>query len=1159
MLDNSESDFLVFDIKRFKKLNERTNELSQLSKDQDVLLLLGGSGSGKSTTLHFLAGSTLHHDLIDGISHLTPSKIKHESLNDVRTSPHARSETHQLKLIPINFSDVGLPRDGGIVVCDTPGLFTNHGSEADIANSLALLEVMKVAKSVRPVVHINYNSVGDRGEGFKEIAHSLLKIFKNISDYLSSFKYVFTKYPNEELSQINALVNSVKKNLSPTELSDKYFVAVLESIIDATMESVIALDPQEDEPKKIIRILTKANPIMHPHEVFHFYAPDKSILALKSQIIRHQQMIQDSVKENYLLAQNKLEQLKILKNSLALDFVKDAYESSSKLFIQNSDLTKISSLSAEVLHSEFASSAESINQPLIRTSEKIDENNEQTKPTNTISNKVIKSANTINIIGMVKIDTPREELFKLSDEDNNEEQSRIMSYSLGVRDYKNLIEVNNATHRLKSPKLTCWFEKKVIDNFNLIKELFNSDSQMLYEMEIVITSYDKMLDTIDKLSQEKGISYLISQGYDQIDSLLMKIEQFTNGLKELSLEMMKIEAQKESNVTFVNKLYSIKSIYESMLITPGIIYPIRYCFYLFGSQLGFTEDIWKNANDYLRINGYENIGELKLSIDKRLLQIAELDAFLKSKRNCSETTAKDLEKCQEIFNVYHKTIEGRKWLLKRQTEQFLQKQGFTSINELKDNIKMIKDKVTSLLIRAELNYNFFCVFDTPLLEDVYIFLSTCKSLRICSQDLTITTSMFNDFMSKYSALTQRKLVDFSKNVSLYSEFEIQISTPWILESLRVLKEMLNGPKKISIFFPNKITENFLDDLQNQHFHLSDQMMDFERGWNLDLLFSKLQVIKLLTVFDSFFTDRLFSKLYHDNHNKFYSLIVETTNLAEASIKNGNFFEAARNLEILRKLEVFDNDFVKQLFIKLKKHLSSKLVEDISRLTQDVIFIDRRNYKIELIRVINKIKNLSYAKESCVNYLDTNLLTLDHLNKSIESNVNLLRDIFIKNISSSEIFIDSSDFFEAEENLNIVKQLTFILESYISPQDSERALQLSVRLKEKFESSIVFYLSMDINDYIDSPPSFIFEKLDKFHSSDLKQYKIALSKLKDNVISRFNNELEKLKALSEEGARNKFLKKCQLILKTLPNYIREFLSVKLQDCNHQISENKGNSL
>ncbi|CAF4659979.1 unnamed protein product, partial [Rotaria sp. Silwood2] len=115
------------------RLFEKVDETAHLIKGEDIILLLGGTGAGKSTTIHFLGGSLLKEIKVTGLNHIHPVEIKNPDLKKITTTPFARSETQCITPVRIYFRDIGGSYNESIILCDTPGFEDTHGPEVDIA------------------------------------------------------------------------------------------------------------------------------------------------------------------------------------------------------------------------------------------------------------------------------------------------------------------------------------------------------------------------------------------------------------------------------------------------------------------------------------------------------------------------------------------------------------------------------------------------------------------------------------------------------------------------------------------------------------------------------------------------------------------------------------------------------------------------------------------------------------------------------------------------------------------------------------------------------------------------------------------------------------------------------------------------------------------
>lgn len=106
-------------VKLLKELNEKNKNASELIKDKDIILLLGGTGVGKSLTIHYLCGSKFREETRNGLNHITPIDVKSDALENVKTSPFAQSETQYL--YPVEITVKKPSGDVKIQLCDTPG------------------------------------------------------------------------------------------------------------------------------------------------------------------------------------------------------------------------------------------------------------------------------------------------------------------------------------------------------------------------------------------------------------------------------------------------------------------------------------------------------------------------------------------------------------------------------------------------------------------------------------------------------------------------------------------------------------------------------------------------------------------------------------------------------------------------------------------------------------------------------------------------------------------------------------------------------------------------------------------------------------------------------------------------------------------------------
>ena len=308
------------------RLVEKVDTAAQLIRGKDIILFLGGSGSGKSTTIHFLAGSKMIEKTVNGLYHIAPDEVRNPDLRNVTTSPFAQSETRYITSVTVNFEDVEAYSPGSIILCDSPGFGDSGGPEVDIANGIGIVKAVRGCKSVKPVVLVSYQSIGDNFEGLKSLTHLLAGFIPGIQDQITAFSYLFTKYPEGQREAIHASLVDINKRLTDEEKSDSSFMNLFRDLLRKTRQRVRVLDPINDKPGDILDELAESRPIHDPDEVFQFSITEKSKAIVHEQVRIHQLSIMSATKRSeYSLIKYKLDQLKRLNELLHLNYIEEIY------------------------------------------------------------------------------------------------------------------------------------------------------------------------------------------------------------------------------------------------------------------------------------------------------------------------------------------------------------------------------------------------------------------------------------------------------------------------------------------------------------------------------------------------------------------------------------------------------------------------------------------------------------------------------------------------------------------------------------------------------------------------------------------------------------------------------------------------------------------
>ena len=324
---------------------KRNKDSAKIIENQSIVLFIGPTGAGKTTTVHFLAGSTLSEVTDeDGLRHFVPSNFPYPELSTFTTSAGSTSETSAINAIQmtlINGEKVGL--------CDCPGFNDTRGPEVDISNGLGIAKAMRGTRSVKPVIVLSGDLFGSRLNGFTEVCNTLANFISDLKTNVKSFTYLLTKVSRTEQSQILPKINNKLKNLEAHERSNEDLICLLEDIRNkVTAREHVFLDPLESDRLEVMRKLLNGSAVEQPSEVFKdFLSPQKSYLInhqLETHVVNVSKALDNlepavsydgrelkCIRNNNIgLVRYKIEELKLLRNySQLAQFTSKYYETSS--------------------------------------------------------------------------------------------------------------------------------------------------------------------------------------------------------------------------------------------------------------------------------------------------------------------------------------------------------------------------------------------------------------------------------------------------------------------------------------------------------------------------------------------------------------------------------------------------------------------------------------------------------------------------------------------------------------------------------------------------------------------------------------------------------------------------------------------------------------
>ncbi len=334
-------------LKKLKSLFEEAFEKIKAAQNQEVVLVVGNTGAGKSTSINYLMGSKMFLN-----SRTYTNEFGDQCVEDGEIAvasgekEYAKIGSDLLKSQTL-YAEVTTVGPDGFAYCDCTGFQDSRSNEEGIISSLGTYLAIKFSKNIKAlVITIDYSSFDStRAKGFKNLCETLGHLLPNLSELVNSdptiaerfFKtlklpftgfnlseqkpkplpiiFLITKVPPEvSQEKLNGKIYQLAKSAvnalydpEDTDQKDKESRAYIASLMLACKDNVFALRAHEMvydpiQPLKsekvrgaIIHHLSKLQDFI-PKEQFALNDEGESFSKLRSLIIRMTTQI------NYLLS-----------------------------------------------------------------------------------------------------------------------------------------------------------------------------------------------------------------------------------------------------------------------------------------------------------------------------------------------------------------------------------------------------------------------------------------------------------------------------------------------------------------------------------------------------------------------------------------------------------------------------------------------------------------------------------------------------------------------------------------------------------------------------------------------------------------------------------------------------------------------------------------
>lgn len=245
----------VFNMNRIAEVlahvKEATTEIDNI-RDKEVVLFLGHTGSGKSTTLLYLCGCEMIKSKNNSYDALPASRVNFPHLKNIFAN-HSQNESGTEFCAFVKLKDQ-------IFAGDCPGFNDTKGEEQEIANYLNVHEVISVCKSLRFVLIVDNAVFGMQSNGLKQLARDLQKCLPNFDRYLGYFHVLFNKFDKKIKENLDLKFEEIIKTSDHVDI--KGYKLLLTHMRMAAKKSGSFLDFGKDQRNNIITEIVNLKPLM---------------------------------------------------------------------------------------------------------------------------------------------------------------------------------------------------------------------------------------------------------------------------------------------------------------------------------------------------------------------------------------------------------------------------------------------------------------------------------------------------------------------------------------------------------------------------------------------------------------------------------------------------------------------------------------------------------------------------------------------------------------------------------------------------------------------------------------------------------------------------------------------------------------------------------
>lgn len=241
----------LVDLETLVGLLEESKLAGDILENQEVVLFIGPTGCGKTTSVLYLAGAKFKETEHKGFDHYDPVHFPQEHLKSFHVAPGSNSVTRTVQAAPVECNG------RHVVLADSPGFNDSDGVEADISNGMGLIRALSRAKAVRPVLVFNAALLKDRFRSLSETLTTVTRMFRsNTADVdFSKFVCLFTHCSCKDSDRMHRKLASFRNDLREKPNPDLRLLRLLDAMIAQSTPRALFIHLEDEDYTSVLQHL----------------------------------------------------------------------------------------------------------------------------------------------------------------------------------------------------------------------------------------------------------------------------------------------------------------------------------------------------------------------------------------------------------------------------------------------------------------------------------------------------------------------------------------------------------------------------------------------------------------------------------------------------------------------------------------------------------------------------------------------------------------------------------------------------------------------------------------------------------------------------------------------------------------------------------------